>query len=401
MVRKQEKHQWYHHANAIERAILRTSHQIYSEAYPVFIKGNQFIRIRHIGNNNWYQLNLPFSGPFIPMSKHALEHIPGFVMTHTVRTFSPATAATARETTEVFAIRAQDLPIWCAALEFTRVGYFTTRNNNNNVFWLYRHEHNLTFHNPFHNTENDHDFMLCEKTQEALLQPYRTNVHRLPGFTITGNVVDAALAAAAMAEITACPIPDPAELLEELGEKVNQGKRLLHKRDAASASTILCRAIVRVALLFKSSEVWKQLHSEGGPDFGAAILNMWFTLHSNRAACVVQAMEGKNPHDGADSRLLMGMMRNVLHAVSDASGTGTVRRGSVILRCDADNTKSDELREHLRVAHDLAHGVGPTLHNPYHKKVPRHIVPGNSHLSIFGFMPQVDFSDVSLYGGSS
>lgn len=85
---------------------------------------------------------------------------------------------------------------------------------------------------------------------------------------------------------------------------------------------------------------------------------MWFTLHSKRAACVLQAMEGKDQL--GDYSLLRSLKQNVTHAVLDAMAGGPP--GWVLsVYSAADDSQRDELRAQLRTAHQLAHGGSDPL----------------------------------------
>lgn len=224
----------YPKPESINCALLRTSHDVYSEAYPVFVQRNQFVRLFHKFKSR-IPPRLPFPGPGVPMSERALNHFPGFVMTHTVETY-PATIANPKM--RAWVILARDLPAWCAVLGGFHAGYFTS------YHWLAPPTHEIIMHNPSIGNE----LLLRPRHQEALLQPYRDHLHGISSFTVTGNV-NAKLAADVMAEVGAYPVPHPAALLEELRDALTQGEVLLQGREPTSASNILCRAVLRLSLL--------------------------------------------------------------------------------------------------------------------------------------------------------
>lgn len=261
------------HNHGVETAILRTSRQVHDEAYVIFLK-NEFIRVT-LDDDNVRSALVLTQLPFVPMSDRAIDTFRGFVMTHSIR--GPGT------TSLKLAMLARDLHLLCEAVSWENPRMCLTGGT--------PLRHRLKIHNPFRRTSSP-DF-LNVKRQKALLSSYCTHLHSVADFRVTGHV-DAALAAAVVAKVTAEPTIGPDEFLAKIGRYKEEGNEHFRAGNSMMANGAWNKALSEIRVLCASGDAWEQMTAAaGGASFRDALAEMVFLLHSNLTASSLRAMREK------------------------------------------------------------------------------------------------------------
>lgn len=237
--------------NITETSILRTCHQIRSEAYFVMLKKHQLIRI----NVNNVLLSPHLIGAMlhiVPMSEKALVTYPGFIMTHNIEGEQDPEAESSSQP-------------WTFALPWRDLGMFCRAVSGGHVFSLDAKaeiRHQVIMHDPFETTCSP-DYMSVDN-QTKLFQPYQDYLSGATHFSIIGNV-DIKLAAAVVAEVRKMPPVDVTKMLNKFTRQDADGQRQLLGRGLAKFCRSCLKALVEISRLV-DTDAWLASGSGGRPN---------------------------------------------------------------------------------------------------------------------------------------
>lgn len=186
--------------------ILRTSRQVYSEAYAVFLRANQFVQLT--ANRVMFGPILAFKQILAVPFKN-VETFPGFIMTHAVRANTNANflGRQSRQSGS-FAIQARDLPALCDGMvQFNAYKCFAPSTT-----------HLLTIHNPFRRTVWP-DFLSAVNQTRLLMDAYRMHLRGVRSLQVRGHK-DAVVAVAVEAKVQ-----EPAARVEQGDERRSEVRK--------------------------------------------------------------------------------------------------------------------------------------------------------------------------------
>lgn len=266
----------------IETAILRTSIEIYREAYDVMIKTNRFVKITSVQGLPMKVLINGLQVSVLCEDRMVVERFKGYVLAVHVGSKSPPPrpmddfhASSIEACTIIILYR--DLDQFCQALTD---GDLHVPGFSKNL------ELSITMapildEIPRSRYKPSFDAFFSEKTQETLLEPFRKRLRGYKAVTIHGHVNDD-LAKSVRDEMGKEKWTDPEEILIEYAMAKEEGLRLFKERKNEQACNLWQDAVTNIDKIHESSS-WPNLVRRGGEGFVSQIAEIYFIMLLNIA----------------------------------------------------------------------------------------------------------------------
>ncbi|KAI3324163.1 hypothetical protein HD806DRAFT_494284 [Xylariaceae sp. AK1471] len=282
----------------VDIGILLANRRISRDAMDVLMKGNLFVRIVFRGVDV-HSVMMPKQVPIVADGESVVTAFKGHIMSHLIE--MPESQVFPRR---YMMILRRDLDLFCQALAGGGITNFGKHS-----------KHCVTIHNLFARTST-HNY-LDLKNQERLLQPYRKHLRGFTSFKVVGNVKPS-LAAAVAQEVKQEPLQDPQDLLRDMLQHKEVGKKYFDEGDSNMASETWSKALIKLIRLVRSDS-WSRMKAESADDWSNSITEIFFQLNSNLTANTLRRMRETERTDIELAGQYAGSLYNAAQDASTAS----------------------------------------------------------------------------------
>ncbi|EMD87563.1 hypothetical protein COCHEDRAFT_1159838 [Bipolaris maydis C5] len=255
----------------IETSILRTSKEIYREAYDIMVKTNRFVKVTSVDG-------LPVIGalsgqqtPVVTQEKFLVDQFKGYVLSvhfglkKNSDWYEPLTAMMLHRHLDKLCQGIKDgdahSPGFSESLKISiRMAPVLDNIRSNNIMPSF-------------------DGFFSEKMQKTLFAPLRANLHGYKGVEVKGHV-DSSVATALRQDIAKNPYSDPAAILAQYMAAKEEGTRLFHKGQHELGCLKWQDATVEIDMLIVSSS-WPDLVRQGKEAFVSQFAQVYFIMRLN------------------------------------------------------------------------------------------------------------------------
>ncbi|KAJ4369671.1 hypothetical protein N0V83_005433 [Neocucurbitaria cava] len=276
--------------HSINTALLRTNTNIHREAYDILIKTNRFVKITSVRGLPLQKLLVVLRVPVVAVSRRAVERFKGYVLgVHLgFKKSVPMSQVIDKDSNNdarTLMILCRDLDMFCQALrdgDSYDLGY-RERLQISITMGPVVDEMPCTRYAPLL------DEFFSEKTQEALLAPFRNKLRGYKAVTVDGHIDDK-LANAFCNDLAREQWSDPGSLLKDFSLAKEEGTRLFRERRNDEAGIRWEDATVDIDKMHASSE-WASLAREGGEPFVSQLAELYFLMKLNLAHLEITEMQ--------------------------------------------------------------------------------------------------------------
>ncbi|KAF1844857.1 uncharacterized protein K460DRAFT_286700 [Cucurbitaria berberidis CBS 394.84] len=276
--------------HSIDSALLRTSTEIYHEAYAVLIKTNRFVKITV---ERGVPLRLLIKGlgvRVITENKALVERFKGYVLAVHLGRKTPSQVPEDHESAPLLKacnlmILHRDMEKFCEALtdgDAHTPGFSECIQISITVAPVLNEMPRERY------TPSLEEFF-SEKTQETLVAPFRKILRGYNAVTLNGHIADD-LAKAVREDMGQEKWSDPRSVLEELLAAKQNGSRLFQERKFEEACLCWQDAVVDIEKIIQSSS-WVTLVRRGGEPFFSQLAELYFLMRLNIAHIEIFAMQ--------------------------------------------------------------------------------------------------------------
>ncbi|EUC48936.1 hypothetical protein COCMIDRAFT_85905 [Bipolaris oryzae ATCC 44560] len=328
----------------IETSILRTSKEIYREAYDVMVKTNRFVKVTSAEGMPVVGALSGQQTPVVTQEKFLVDQFKGYVLSvhfglkkkrdngpsRNSAWYEPLTAMVLHRHLDKLCQGIKDgdahSPGFSESLKISiRMAPVLDNIRSNNMM--------PTF-----------DGFFSEKMQKSLFAPLRANLHGYKGVEVKGHV-DSAVATALRQDIAKDPSSDPAAVLTQYMAAKEEGTRLFHDGQVELGCLKWQDAAVELDMLIVSSS-WPGLVRQGKEEFVAQLAQVYFIMRLNiihvqlsnwsKSSFVAEVLADDSLNCAFNSLKQDYWMKGYKHAVSVAHKAKYYFRYATFLRLQAD-----------------------------------------------------------------